>query len=182
MLGTHKDRTRNPLIFRVHPRRICHADRQGPVHPRTRGEHKLGAASPLFTVGSSPHARGTRLHGPGSDRDGRFIPACAGNTTSSVKRALIWTVHPRAIHSRPYAIRFIPARAGNTTQCPGGLGVTAVHPRARGEHGYGRLRWDCCSYSAIRPFGINGIVACSVMRALKTFSMKWFVHISRLMA
>ena len=50
----------------------------------------------------------------------RFIPACAGNTTSP------------GLRDAPH--RFIPACAGNTKQgCPS-TGNLPVHPRVCGEH------------------------------------------------
>ena len=112
------------------------------VHPRACGEHFDIQAPGLRSGGSSPRLRGTRvemLH-PGSTA--RFIPAPAGNTSTT---ASIWTrttVHPRACgeHSEvmaPFRFeigssprlrgtlkvlavmerrgRFIPAPAGNTT-------------------------------------------------------------------
>ena len=50
------------------------------VHPRSRGEHGLGALRAVRKLGSSPLARGTlRPSGRGPDHL-RFIPARAGNT------------------------------------------------------------------------------------------------------
>ena len=50
------------------------------VHPRTRGEHHFRDFMRTTFLGSSPHARGTRVIGDDSDLELRFIPARAGNT------------------------------------------------------------------------------------------------------
>ena len=92
----------------------------------------------------------------------RFIPARAGNTTSSPASPAATAVHPRSRGEHPNGRlslegsagssplargtprpssptprtrRFIPARAGNTTGSAGGPCRAAVHPRSRGEHG-----------------------------------------------
>ena len=50
------------------------------VHPRLRGELSFRLMNSIRPAGSSPLARGTRIHkGPGAI-PGRFIPACAGNS------------------------------------------------------------------------------------------------------
>ncbi len=111
------------------------------VHPRTRGEHPVGAAQPQSSAGSSPHARGTLLMLSGVRFIDRFIPARAGNTHTRAVKLRKNTVHPRtrgehsdtdiiaelksgsSPHARgthsgfsdtKNARRFIPARAGNT--------------------------------------------------------------------
>ena len=130
------------------------------VHPRMRGERRLGRDITRSGVGSSPHARGTRMaRRPGSARC-RFIPACAGNARSASRPEPSSTVHPRmrgerssslfcSIPSRgssPHARgtpmkgpsqcviwRFIPACAGNATHACEVDFMQAVHPRMRGE-------------------------------------------------
>ena len=65
------------------------------VHPRVCGELLLSPLSSDFAIGSSPRVRGTRRvarHGRGR---GRFIPACAGNSSSSRSPSTATTVHPR---------------------------------------------------------------------------------------
>ena len=54
--------------------------RQAPVHPRSRGEHRVVARRVGRRVGSSPLARGTPRRGRDTLRLRRFIPARAGNT------------------------------------------------------------------------------------------------------
>ena len=108
----------------------------------------------------SPLARGTLRNVPKRLAIGRFIPACAGNSTSWLMPLPTGSVHPRLrgelctasriggapAGSSPLARgtrvsrtgfsrrrRFIPACAGNSTR----VGTTgtdgAVHPRLRGE-------------------------------------------------
>ena len=135
--------------------------RTAPVHPRAGGEHV-----PLLLLlhpggGSSPRGRGTRTSccAPGWYR--RFIPARAGNTSSSMIRRCSIPVHPRAggehiclrvimcslDGSSPRGRgtprsgrsgrargRFIPARAGNTRTRRSARSYQTVHPRAGGEH------------------------------------------------
>ena len=112
-----------------------------PVHPRACGEHVGGSASRMPGNGSSPRVRGTRLADGAHERQGRFIPARAGNTALRSAYPGAKPVHPRACGEHtinhpsfraddgssprvrgtlPPAAprrplwRFIPARAGNT--------------------------------------------------------------------
>ena len=81
----------------------CHR----PVHPRVCGEHGVirGAVKPL--AGSSPRVRGTRVKTLTLSRRGRFIPACAGNTTNKKYSQGERTVHPRVCgeHSSQKALK-----------------------------------------------------------------------------
>ena len=132
-----------------------------------RGEHICRCRVAASVTGSSPHARGTRVHGPAPRLDVRFIPACAGNTSSSSSWCLAMTVHPRMrgehqclqssddpdSGSSPHArgtpkqhalntldYRFIPACAGNTRHRASTCRTSSVHPRMRGEHRIGSER------------------------------------------
>ena len=110
--------------------------------------------------GSSPRVRGTRLDVRRPARRARFIPACAGNSTSPAMRSTNLSVHPRVCGelcaerfagpcpggssprvrgtrntlfriTRP--LRFIPACAGNSqtaADCQTGFGGSS--PRVRG--------------------------------------------------
>ena len=112
-----------------------------PAHPRSRGEHVRFPTSCLYSSGSSPLARGTRIDELGDKTNSRLIPARAGNTRSTTRSTRRRPAHPRsrgehtprahidysAAGSSPLARgtlhiqiiahrgdRLIPARAGNT--------------------------------------------------------------------
>ena len=133
------------------------------VHPRSRGEHVPMTADDWRRVGSSPLARGTRLHLRQCYRLERFIPARAGNTYGIARGLPQAPVHPRSrgehvairrmmsVHRGssplargtlgtpsdiPLTRRFIPARAGNTPPGPRRSATRPVHPRSRGEHAW----------------------------------------------
>ena len=121
---------------------LSHLERS--VHPRMRGEHEIGQSVPAGhrfipacagntlasarlrspgCVGSSPHARGTRLHTEVVYLHRRFIPACAGNTQRSVGGDL------QNAGSSPHARGTLVASSVPPD-------TSAVHPRMRGEHGH----------------------------------------------
>ena len=66
-----------------------------PVHPRVRGEHFDLALPGLQERGSSPRARGTPERIAPAGKPSRFIPACAGNTSSLTLTCGTVSVHPR---------------------------------------------------------------------------------------
>src|SRR5690606_37559069 len=130
-------------------------------HPRVRGEHIPRARALLIALGSSPRARGTRLHLLDHRGRGRVIPACAGNTPVPPAAAAGTAGHPRvrgehggvwrepavAPGSSPRARgtlrewrkddrtrRVIPACAGNTAGAADEGERPPGHPRVRGEH------------------------------------------------
>ena len=113
---------------------------------------------PLF--GSSPHTRGTHDQGLRRQKEGRFIPAYAGNAPCHLPGSGGRSVHPRirgerlaaygrdrrrngsSPHTRgtqlpptrPLPVgRFIPAYAGNAPPSLCSARATPVHPRIRGE-------------------------------------------------
>ncbi len=132
-----------------------------PVHPRVCGEHVVAPRIYKSSVGSSPRVRGTRLMDNHGRCPGRFIPACAGNTSLVRIEGILSPVHPRVCgehcwhqkrrlrncgssprvrgtrddEDRRRGIRrFIPACAGNTWP-PAVLPCpVTVHPRVCGEH------------------------------------------------
>ena len=132
-----------------------------PVHPRSRGEHRLTTRPDPPGYGSSPLARGTRGGEAGGGGGVRFIPARAGNTHPFQQIQEDRPVHPRSRGEHQYlaqlkawptgssplargthwmptvgqwASRFIPARAGNTVAPSPKRPYDPVHPRSRGEH------------------------------------------------
>ncbi len=139
------------------------------VHPRMRGEHFAKATGVRRVIGSSPHARGTRVRLAVQLARLRFIPACAGNTGLEAGWCRPMAVHPRmrGEHTSPSLIiclndgssphargthrpagrtaavaRFIPACAGNTRGPEDDGRRQPVHPRMRGEHGRAQYRAD----------------------------------------
>ena len=132
-----------------------------PVHPHSRGEHRIKSQLVPSYTGSSPLARGTLSENHACPQFARFIPTRAGNTSRLPITLRICSVHPhsRGEHflglqprsridgSSPLArgtqercergqrqIRFIPTRAGNTSMIPIPSPGITVHPHSRGEH------------------------------------------------
>ena len=130
-------------------------------HPRMRGEHYDNNVSTANQQGSSPHARGTRLHDRPRCLTPGIIPACAGNTSYVVDTTDYARDHPRMrgehrpqpvdhvarLGSSPHArgthmprpgiccsYGIIPACAGNTRCLVFRGGAIWDHPRMRGEH------------------------------------------------
>ena len=130
------------------------------VHPRVCGERPVPSLSFHSYHGSSPRVRGTGGRLRRRSRQGRFIPACAGNGPCLRFRSIRTTVHPRvcgeragrprqegagegssprvrgtASHHEPddKIYRFIPACAGNSGPAPSGSRAGPVHPRVCGE-------------------------------------------------
>ena len=64
-------------------------------HPRMRGEHRARAVSASTALGSSPHARGTRMSNLSMYAMYGIIPACAGNTPGLYFSAGLLKDHPR---------------------------------------------------------------------------------------
>ena len=134
--------------------------RTATVHPRVRGEGDEGLELPSLQGGSSPRARGRRVHPTHPHHPTRFIPACAGKANSRRSDIYVGAVHPRvrgegrrlirastaSSGSSPRARgrliagqrvratrRFIPACAGKASMKSLFTVVEAVHPRVRGE-------------------------------------------------
>jgi len=99
--GTHAERRRGRVLDRFIPAcagntRAASRGRTGTtVHPRVRGEHGDAGDSVIIIGGSSPRARGTHVSRFVCQPHCRFIPACAGNTSSPLRRWLAISVHPR---------------------------------------------------------------------------------------
>ena len=130
------------------------------VHPRVCGELVVAPRRHASGVGSSPRVRGTLHAAPSAALVIRFIPACAGNSSSACMLSAMDTVHPRvcgelpslsmppsrSIGSSPRVrgtrcrrrgpsrrLRFIPACAGNSPPVALVAPNRPVHPRVCGE-------------------------------------------------
>ena len=111
-----------------------------PVHPRVCGELITAARARSARRGSSPRVRGTPFRQRHLAVEGRFIPACAGNSISRPSPASPESVHPRVCGELHYDVRhywstpgFIPACAGNSSASSINNGDLTVHPRVCGE-------------------------------------------------
>ena len=131
------------------------------VHPRSRGDHRMGLAYEIRREGPPPLARGPRANGSNIRNVSRSTPARAGTTEAIMTRTTIHMVHPRSRgdHERhpdvppdrvgppPLARgplgrmpslcvsnRSTPARAGTTVARWSGSLIDPVHPRSRGDH------------------------------------------------
>ena len=164
--GTLRDQTLCPRQMRFIPAPAGNASLSpsveclSTVHPRACGERDLHADVECNCHGSSPRLRGTLSPFEKPHGARRFIPAPAGNASSSSTFGFAGTVHPRACGERNtrqggylrsggssprlrgtprlsawtrHKPRFIPAPAGNAAFQPVDVGEFAVHPRACGE-------------------------------------------------
>ena len=91
------------------------------VHPRERGEHGFMHCHAPSTGGSSPRARGTPEARANGIKSARFIPASAGNTSTTGLMRSASTVHPRERGEHPNRLVIPFCAAGSS-------------PRARGTH------------------------------------------------
>ena len=132
----------------------------GAVHPRVCGEQGLRSRSDTLAHGSSPRVRGTAVKRGPVFFPGRFIPACAGNSSRDNSSTTAPPVHPRVCGEQvlevdDFAIpagssprvrgtgspssagagegRFIPACAGNRGMIIPRDFQDTVHPRVCGE-------------------------------------------------
>ena len=130
-------------------------------HPRACGEHLVWSAGPIQSQGSSPRLRGTPIEAMKPHRQGRIIPAPAGNTRPTRPFFRPSPDHPRACGEHRFhvagklpefgssprlrgtlsscletecKVRIIPAPAGNTRPCARACRSATDHPRACGEH------------------------------------------------
>ena len=136
----------SPRVRGTRARRTSSAARS-PVHPRVCGELHQVDFRALYRRGSSPRVRGTLGADHRRAQRHRFIPACAGNSSTRQSARRTPSVHPRVcgelVAGRARRVRqqrFIPACAGNSTTRRAACGSTAVHPRVCGELGGPRVR------------------------------------------
>ena len=66
-----------------------------PVHPRVCGEQSQQRNVVSRHAGSSPRVRGTEQQSKIDHDNGRFIPACAGNSLVEIPGSKLAPVHPR---------------------------------------------------------------------------------------
>ena len=131
-----------------------------PVHPRVCGEQGQGGRVEDGGGGSSPRVRGTVEVAEPNRVIGRFIPACAGNSSQTVSIRDARPVHPRVCGEQAGSFsfttgrpgssprvrgtaqqdiacigvqRFIPACAGNSAGADAAEPAGSVHPRVCGE-------------------------------------------------
>ena len=125
------------------------------------GEHYGRTWEEFLNLGSSPRVRGTLGDQKTKKNSRRFIPACAGNTSTPSSRREQGKVHPRVcgehgaytpeelqekgssprVRGTQSLLRlrcgcqgFIPACAGNTYRINSSASGFKVHPRVCGEH------------------------------------------------
>ena len=137
-----------------------HRQETGTVHPRACGEQTDVSTLDRGSDGSSPRLRGTADRSDDTVLTFRFIPAPAGNSTSTRFPTKGEPVHPRAcgeqvatrdgvsriigssprlrgtdhgLHDFLDIERFIPAPAGNSRRPGREHRTVSVHPRACGE-------------------------------------------------
>ena len=150
--GTLKGVPRCPLHPRLIPARAGNTlsstgkSLRRPAHPRSRGEHSGVYPDTGLSVGSSPLARGTRLHHVHLIRSWRLIPARAGNTAEISERRLLNSAHPRSrgehtrqISSRTPELGSSPlARGTHSQRCPGKRRPRLIPARAGNTYESGR--------------------------------------------
>ena len=132
-----------------------------PAHPRSRGENSRVSPCREFLTGSSPLTRGKPVSRRVMTSPRGLIPAHAGKTRNSLRRALRSEAHPRSRgentqapppaharlgsspltrgkHARPrvrvFDLGLIPAHAGKTAAPLARRRYTRAHPRSRGEN------------------------------------------------
>ena len=153
---------------------------RSPVHPRVCGEQRWPLQSTSRPIGSSPRVRGTDRAGPVYRHRRRFIPACAGNRSTTTATTTSSPVHPRVCgeqkeaiqHAVPFTgssprvrgtvdaaadavkpVRFIPACAGNRRDVLSYTLNISVHPRVCGEQSRPQRSWRLCRGSSPRVRG-----------------------------
>ena len=166
MRGTGPDTTEDAMYERFIPARAGNRSRghrrfgHTTVYPRPCGEQETGTRAVGLASGLSPPVRGTGLGQGANAVERRFIPARAGNRTSSSVTSPWKSVYPRpcgeqikapeSFHGeaglsppvrgtgrrwpeRRKLLRFIPARAGNRPLEIGASTRPPVYPRPCGE-------------------------------------------------
>ena len=137
------------------------------VHPRLCGEHRCRATCRNAHRGSSPRVRGTPIRTERDAAQHRFIPACAGNTSTRYADTCTSPVHPRVCGEHQRRQCRCDAGAGSSPRVRGTLPAYSaesapplVHPRVCGEHFRTTYPWRCGSGSSPRVRGTRvGLIA-----------------------
>ena len=102
-------------------RRTCPWTSPRWIHPRVCGENTAMAVWSTLAADSSPRVRGKHPHLVRVAHHGRFIPTCAGKTSTGRTRLRSWWIHPRVCGENARDV----ARTGNGRDSS---------PRVRGKH------------------------------------------------
>ena len=89
------------------------------VHPRVCGERIPGHSVVVASSGSSPRVRGTGQQSGAPAGRQRFIPACAGNGSTSFTTTAYSSVHPRVCGERKASSRDRVGSAGSSPRVRG---------------------------------------------------------------
>ena len=89
------------------------------VHPRVCRERRLKRVSRWRYTGSSPRVQGTHSMIDHWGWGARFIPACAGNASSSVGSSCGSAVHPRVCRERTKPASMTSSIAGSSPRVQG---------------------------------------------------------------
>ena len=148
-------------------------------HPRVCGEHKPCPEGEDPKKGSSPRVRGTLVRAHPRRLVGGIIPACAGNTSASIRFCADRWDHPRVCGEHRRAGLRPRADGGSSPRVRGTLAALTArddaavdHPRVCGEHRPhdGHVDWPTGSSPRVRgtrrrragPRGRLGIIpACA---------------------
>ena len=160
-------------------------------HPRVCGEHPFPEYSGLYSTGSSPRMRGTRISAVSAGLKTGIIPAYAGNTAYWAIQMPQFRDHPRVcgehVHGRCHAVEdqgssprmrgtrtgvlglasrtgIIPAYAGNTLKNLKPRRERRDHPRVCGEHPRAPITKFHDAGSSPRMRGTPSCMVCWLLR------------------
>ena len=102
------------------------SEKQIAVHPRARGEQPSVSITSSSSTGSSPRTRGTETVQYQRRRQGRFIPAHAGNSARASSMCWAISVHPRARGEQAIKRRWSHSPCGSSPRTRG-TGVRSRH-------------------------------------------------------
>ena len=90
-----------------------------PVHPRVCGEQGVALRMSWTVSGSSPRVRGTVDATGDRGLEGRFIPACAGNSADFDYYTTVSPVHPRVCGEQICSIVIVTVGDGSSPRVRG---------------------------------------------------------------